>query len=679
MLSLCLSISSAPTAKTKLTPHRTIVQLDESSSVETLFQTAHDAVVAGTNGTKKSKNKNHISAISIKVGFPPQDLTRLPDRTLQACGIRNQDRITVIVSDDNSKKNNKKKASSKSTKTTTKASPKKNKETQKRAAATSTTEDDDDDNYNHDEPQSTTTTTNNNSSTLSSPPASKRSRRAAAQKATDSFAAVIRAQDKMMRETASPKKKTRSGSAPRINGNNSKTTQPQPRFKAAATTGRRLEDGATVVTAAAARAAARKRKQQEQQSHVEAPADHSRALVDTLESRSKAGRLMRNKWRQAVDNQYRQNTAVSRLAAIPHAVTFELLDDGRKLQATFAKGVQGRGNHQETIDYIPRDLLKETMGVLYQTELEDLRPENMALSPRILWNLVYHHQQQQQREREQPEQERGNRNSNGSVEEALVALQPSLDWSFLRTRKKELSAKAKENLRQAQEKDAQKSSSNIDDNWEAAAATIASVEEAMEKLQELDHNHRQSRIRDAAQVRQSQKQNDGEEWKLNTPSEVDEDELLECVNENLPDNGPSADTIVRHLIDKCHIRNWRELANYNDSEADKMAQELGVETVHVDSWLTMARQQSVEEIIVEVCDKNVDAVPLLRHVNAGTPHELTHWQPIAEELETLLRDSATEGTAEEIPSAVQLQKWCDQAELALNQWPWLKDFVATME
>ena len=439
-----------------------------------------------------------------------------------------------------------------------------------------------------------------------------RKRRKAAQKATESLATAIATQEALERTTAttsSPKQRRRPASRPRFT---------------ATTEGRRLQDGAVV--------SPRKRKQSD---------DPAVSLLHTLEDSSQQGRLLRQGWRNAVTQAYEQNQAVARLAAIAsQQYTFEDAATKDQWKVKYTKGVQGRGSYTDIVDALPLPVLQAVVQGLHPSEA--LRPSNLAvLSPRVLWSLVYHYHQCD------------------SVEEALQKLLPDLDWSFLRRRKTQLSAKARENLRQQQQQQQQQQEASED--WEAAAAAIASVENAMGSLQAYERTQRQATMLRAVEKRT--------EWKVVTPNEPDVDELLECMDE-APVENPKA--WAERLMTDCNIHNWRELANVDPED---LAERLGLEEATVSLWIDRAQQESVEEIIVEICDGNTDAVELLRDVaKSGTPKDLALWTPIVPRLYTVLQ----RGGDETIPSTEDLQRWCLQAEAAMEQLEWLDCFVTPL-
>ena len=692
---------------------RCIVQLAPTTLVSTLFQAAHDQfVVLPHKNTDPTTDTVQLQVTGLQFGFPPQRLdpsnTTSNQQTLEEAGLLNQEKIIVTIAWVPKKTKNQ--PSNVETNETT---------TITTSTSTTTTSVEDTIPHSNEQEDSPTTKTR------------RTSRRAAAQKATESFAQVIRAQEEQARQQATTRTQRRN--SPAKKASSPSNSKPNPKFAASSTTGRRLQDGATVVP--------RKRSRQTNNHHQEATDDPSMALLETLEqpSHTRHGRLMRQGWKQAVNDRYEQNKAVARVAAwaIPHAVRWVVeppvppqnddnKDDNndttntttpRTLHVTFPKGVQGRGTYQESVDYLPVSVLKQVIASIHPTNRETLRPLNLALlSPRVLWSLAYHdwgtphHDLLDQEESSSTTRVR-------TMEGALQSLLPDLDWSFLRRRPQELSAKAKENLRQQQEQQQQEQQPSEVENWQAAAAAILSVEQAMNQVEVLDQHHRQAQILQAVERRQQQHQpqDDNDDpislWSIVTPSEVDQEELLACIQEQLPpaEWKLSSEEIVEQLI-QSSIRNWRELANVES--ATILAQQLltagtltppitiGMEVAvpMVQEWIERSQQESVEEIIVEVCDGNLAAVELLRdEAQTGTPQDLAQWRFIVPELHSLLRerrqqrrqvetgmDQATTNNnpnhhhVPELPSLSDLEKWCHQAHQAIDQFPWLKQIVTPL-
>jgi hypothetical protein len=228
------------------------------------------------------------------------------------------------------------------------------------------------------------------------------------------------------------------------------------------------------------------------------------------------------------------------------------------------------------------------------------------------------------------------------------------DWTFLRRRAQQLSEKAKENVRQEQEAQGEEIM-----NVEKAAEAVAAVEH----LQDYESIERKAKQAQAAQAR-FQQQEPNADWKLVTPCEPDRDELRECIERAPPP--PSSDmdvaTIITRLMKEHHIHNWRELANVTDVES--LATRLDISTENVQQWIDKAQDESVSEIMVEICDGNVDAVQILtKKARTGTPKDLAGWRCIPE----LLHEQTGSPSTTSIDKA-QLSTWCQRAHRVLQDW-----------
>jgi hypothetical protein len=377
---------------------------------------------------------------------------------------------------------------------------------------------------------------------------------------------------------------------------------------------------------------------------------------------------------------------------------------------TFSKGVQGRGSFTDEVDYLSLDVLQQVVTNVHAANPQALRPTNLALlSPRVLWSIVYHFILGGGGEAED-----GNPTTTTvtDVETALQQVGPTLDWSFLRHRVRNLSAKAQENARQQQEKGNHQEEG---EDWEAAAEAIASVEFAMERLS--SHNDTQQVL-----VITSDTANNNAacastaSWRLATPNEVDEDELRACVSqapyrvlngttdtEENDDIARSTEYWVQQLLTKCTIHNWRELACATVvSAVDKKDNNTGSTTTLlqllsmpcgedidsvaavqcVTSWVTFAQQQSIDEIMVEICDNRVDAVEaLMEYARSGTPKDLAAWRYIIPDLHRTLMEGyeSTNSTSSLLcPTVTDLNTWCDRAVTVLTEYPWTAAFVTPL-
>jgi hypothetical protein len=522
-------------------------------------------------------------------------------------------------------------------------------------------------------------------------------KRQAAVKATASFADVIRQQDELMRQeaeaTAASKRKKQAAAAAsspvrRTQSARTKTSSSAPKAFAS-TTGRRLHDGTTIGPA---------RKKQHRESHQ----DPALALLEAVggSSNDRDSRLIRRGWKQAVQDAAERSKAVARLAAVAagrfhitvayadsnksscssphdHPIRHEEEDKIVKCQIRFPKGVQGRGDYvDENVDILTEAVLQSVVAAIYPVNPEALRPENLALlSPRFFWSIVHYLQQQQSLQQPQEHVAR----SAVDIGLGLQQLQPDLDWSFLKRRRQLLSAKALENLRQQEQ---QQTTVTTDGDWQAAAHAIEAVEQAMGNLQTLERRQKQSRLLSAAMDRSSR-------FVVLTPTETDLDELRECCSQGC-DSALSDTTIeafAQTLVKKCGVHNWRELANCNAHvllDALQKYLDDDVDKSMVQAWIDHAQLNSLDEIVVEICQGNTIAVEVLRDgAHSGTPKDLAAWRGIADSLHYELATSVSSGAVitdvSSLPSKGALAQWCDRAHEALNQLEWLNLYVTPIE
>ena len=469
---------------------------------------------------------------------------------------------------------------------------------------------------------------------VQSEPTGRRSQRAAAKVATESFADVVKAQEKLLKaQTNNGKRKRTSTSAT----TSPSTASSSASRKLAKLPGRRLGDGVEIrpqqATPSSRRTTGPKFHNTE---------DVSFALIHALESGGggKVGQVLRGAMRSAISRQYDVSRAVTRVSAVL-AGKYSIVEKSGSLVVKFDKGLEGRGDWHETVDAIPRQALEMVLTGIHASDPESLRGAMLAqLSPRVFWSLL----------KETSPHGR-------STDVALQELLPHLDWTFLRRRKQTLSEKAMENLRQATAAEEQET------DFEAAAEAIQAVENAMEQLHQYDQSQRRSRAADAASARQAQHKV-ADEWQLVTPTEVDEDELYECT-------GAHSEFVSKLL--KRGIHNWRQLANADSKE---IADHLQIEEVTVDTWIDYAQQESIEEIIVEVCDNRIDVVEILRtHAHTGTPKDLANWRSMPDLLfQTAQSDLEGLGV-----SADDVATWCQRAHDLMHEYEWMSWYATPVE
>jgi hypothetical protein len=141
---------------------------------------------------------------------------------------------------------------------------------------------------------------------------------------------------------------------------------------------------------------------------------------------------------------------------------------------------------------------------------------------------------------------------------------------------------------------------------------------------------------------------------------------------------------ITDLMKDCRIHNWRELANVSD--ALTIANKLRVPKEHVEGWIDHARDESLGEIMVELCDGNIEAVEILtERAKSGTPKDLAAWRSIPDLLlqqlqEPVHTDQRTEVSdsqpTREWMDVSNLSKWCHRAHKLLHDYEWL-DWYAT--
>jgi hypothetical protein len=514
-------------------------------------------------------------------------------------------------------------------------------------------------------PEAALTKTKKNESSNSS--TTPRSKRKAAVAATESFAADTVAMIKAEEEAEVPKRKRAAPSSTRA------PSVAQHFRQLAASPGRRLHDGEEVQVTTR-----RRQKSTLMDGTVNPKTSLEEGLVAATSDRSSAARLMRRGWRQAVQSAYEQNQAAARVAAVQNLssskLIFSLLDSNahgantqqQQLQVSYPKGIQGRGTFTDVVDYLPLDLVVAAVQSLHPSEA--LRSSHLALlSPRVFWSLLYHFHQQHLNTNDV---ESLTQLGWGDVVHAAMQWScPSCDWSYLRRRPEQLSAKALENQRQKQQ-------NTVD--WEAAAAAITDVESAMEHMWENATSN--GATPNAASV------DEEDDWMIVTPTEEDLDELRECILAvecgTAPLDTDSVENIVQALSQRCAIRNWRELANRDG--ADLFAQlhdaiqddHILVSVDAVEAWIEQAQLRSLEEIMVEICNGDMKALEGLRDgVRSGTPADLAIWESIPGTLLQQLKASVPDHECTE----PDLQRWCRRARRAMEQLEWLADYASPIE
>jgi len=525
----------------------------------------------------------------------------------------------------------------------------------------------------------------NDQKNTSSSSGNRRSKRAASKAATESMPAIIKAQEEYLKNTSpSGKKRARSTkSSGARTGAGSSGNNPQQRsnqlksvrLSASAGTGRRLADGATVANPSrTGRQAAMRRRRGDIGGSGESK-DMSTALMGALHDKGQMGIILRKGMKNAVLTSYETTRSFSRLAAI-QARSYQMTDltgdgngsggGGDLLRVTY-QGSVDKTKVDETVDCIPQDVLQAVLEGIHASNKEALRPENLSrLSPRVLWSCVKCF----------PDL--------SSISDMYRQLLPALDWSFLRRRAEQLSEKALENKRQAMEED--------DVDLERASNVVAAVEHAMEHLEDYHAEERKARQAQAAEarLRRLQQQNSGAgdgandaAWVLSTPSEPDRDELRECIETSVPTTGSNTrvniSKWISQLMKEHRIHNWRELANVSNEKFGIIVSKLGVPEFNLRSWIDNAQNESVSEIMVEICDNNIEAVEILtEHARSGTPKDLSGWKSIPDLLLEELRQKCS-GQQHDWMDLGTISTWCDRAHRALQDYEWLNWYATPVE
>lgn len=527
-----------------------------------------------------------------------------------------------------------------------------------------------------------------------------RKKRAAAVIASSNFKEVIKAQDELMKNSQTSRSKTKSDSSQKKRTNNINTTKSTKRIKMPSSDGRKLDDG-SIISSSINNSSTGRRPNNKSSSLMKMKDENDVAtkLLSALENGGgggKVGSFLRGAMKNAVTKSYEESQAFVRVSAVLSG-KFELLrgdlsDDnnegnGRRLgenddtsnnsgeigiyTAKYSKGKVGnqRGFHTDSFQLISKEALKAVIRAVYSDEdgggKEMLRGRNMAqLSPRVFWSLIYHFK------------------SDGvkSIEEALQKLEPSLDWKVLEGRKKTLSEKARENLRQKQQEQQSKDNKPIEkDEIDKGVKAVEAVEKAMEQVFQEGGAFARERAARAAIQRfekfNSSSTENSKNWSLVTPTELDIDELKECISESdqVTTNPAVVLELANSLVKYCKVHNWRELANQDSSElinnlSSSLSQEHQQKEETIESWIDYAQTKSVEEIIFEICDSNEEAIVELREkAHAGTPKDLSLWVHTPE----ILKDEITDSDI----SVEQLKIWCERSKIALNTLEWLHWFA----
>ena len=513
----------------------------------------------------------------------------------------------------------------------------------------------------------TTASTTSTTTTASTKVSNQRSQRAAAKAATESFASSIRVQEEQtIQRRPTTKTKPKSTSTTRAF-----TTLPP---------GRRLVDGDTIMRKKTnintTNNNSRRKNQSSSAPTFRQESDISTALLTALQSgggRGKVGQVLRTVMSSALSSSYQATRAVVRIAAVQaNQYTIVLQPNTTTLQITFSKMTQGRGDYEDVVDWIPVEALTQVMTAIHASDPESFRPMTLAqISPRVFWSLLYH------------------TGCPTTLEETYSTLLPELDWTFLKRRKYTLSEKAMENLRQEEEQQ----QDHKEDNLQAACEVVQAVENAMDTLQAHDRHRQRDQVAKAALARFSNSNDNSNSknsnsnnnnnnsnsnasqdqplpeqqcplWSLVTPTELDEDELMACL---------AADNEQQHVASliQMNIVNWRLLANCQSSY---LSEALHLPEATIDKWLDHAQQESLQEIMVEICDLNIRAVEALgEEAKSGTPKDLANWRRIPDML------WATTPSIQNDISIITLETWCQRSYHVLQEFSWMNWYATPVD
>ena len=579
-----------------------------------------------------------------------------------------------------------------------------------------------------------------------------RQKRASAMAATANFKDVIAAQDAILQndKKKSPKKKTSS-----VAGNIAGFGKPNNASKRIATigggggntkakkvkiegAGYRLSDGKSF----AGTSPSKKKKKAANgggEAMFKSEDDVANKLLTSLSSGGgNVGKYLRTAMKGAVTKSYEASRAAVRVAAVnTGGYSFEKVkggsivdgggvvlgtakdhagdttagegeadeDLGRTLYTvSYSKGMEGRGRYDEQVEIIGLAALKSVLEHVYDSSNNEsgedgsgenkdgrLRPVLIAqLSPRAFWSLVYHCSSEVTQ----------SPTTNISVEDMLRSTLPSRDWSHLERggRKRVLSEKAKENLRQTTTQPmAEESLQNNEKEEENAIEELGeSILNAAMAGDEEDHgqelNERELRAR-AAMARfgsengamQSvvtsspvREEPNVDNWMLVTPTDDDIDELVECIMEGAVTSErydeDTAKTWANILLDS--IQNWRVLANCNAQ--DIISKLTGKDCPQpssdiVQEWIDAAQVHTMEEIMLEILGGDQDALDLLQdRAKSSSPKSLVDWRDAPGMLADTL-SSADETNKNWKRSDVM--RWISRAEIALGVCTWLEDYT----
>ena len=558
--------------------------------------------------------------------------------------------------------------------------------------------------------------------------------------ATANFRDVIAAQDAALKKEKNSKKKSLSvmgwsGNANKrivtYNNGVAGASSQRPKKVKLQGTGYRLSDGKEHAGSPSKNRG--KLKEGAQKPLFESTDDVASTLLSSLNGsgNSKGGnKFLRMAMRGAVAKSYEASHAQTRVAAVSrgdfrfeergdHNGSGDVITLGRSTlyTVTYSKGIEGRGKYEEQVEIIGVDALKGVLELVYNTPpsndadsesdgedkhaygKEMLRPVSIAqMSPRVFWSLVGHSCNALNKDQSS--------RAPSSVEDMLQTMMPHLDWTHLGRggRKRQLSEKARDNLRQKRQGVAQPMTNS------SSQVGVKAIEEMEQSIMNavmpdkgddsLVLNERERRA-NAALARlgkaeaadllpASRPANHGivDEWMLVTPIEDDIEELIECIMEarscksedqtSKDYDEEAAKEWAGALLD--NVRNWRELANCNaEYILSKLKQGAHTDAVvptsdTVQKWIDYAQVQSLEEIMLEIFDCDQDALDLLHDkAKSSCPRDLSNWQSAPRMLIDVMV-SGMEGPCKKWGTADAI-RWTRRAKTALSVCTWLELFT----
>ena len=386
---------------------------------------------------------------------------------------------------------------------------------------------------------------------------------------------------------------------------------------------------------------------------------------------------------------------------------------------SYSKGMEGRGRYDEQVEIIGLAMLKGVLEHVYNSSDNDtseedcsssegggqdgrLRPVMIAqLSPRAFWSLVFH----------STEAAHGALTTQLSLDDMLRSTLPQLDWSHLERggRKRALSEKARENLRQSQPA-VDDTSQNHDGGEEETraieelgeSALNAAIAEDAEGHDDHEISERERRANaalarfggntntttqsPASSPSASQRVDNVpvDNWALVTPTEDDIDELTECIKE-----APSSkeqwgveteeiSPLIAEQLMGC-VPNWRVLANSNAETISSFLAgcdcgEPPNGADQVQEWIDNAQVHALEEIMLEILDGDQDALELLQdNANSSSPRDLVNWEMLPGNLADTL--SSADATSKSWKRS-DITRWIGRAKIALGTCTWLLDYTS---